>query len=116
MKSEIEPNSVTTFIDAIENITVKTIALLLSTSGLRIVEVLSLKKTDIDRYLRSIIPNCHNDLTKHSGFAFYNSEAEEQLAKYEKEVNFPLNEKLFVIGHQTFLEAWNKQELKLAFT
>jgi hypothetical protein len=35
----------------------------------------------------------------------YNSEAEAQLIKFEKGVNFPLNEKLLVIGHQTFIEA-----------
>jgi integrase len=82
IKEEIEPIKVKLFIEAIDNLTVKTIAILLATSGLRKGEVLGLKKEDINRVLRCIIPNCHSGETKHSGISFYNSEAEHFLVKY----------------------------------
>jgi integrase len=107
MKEEIEALKVKTFIEAIDNLAVKTAALLLASSGLRKNEVLSLRKGDIDRELRCIIPNCHNGETKHSGVSFYNAEAETCLIEYEKTCS-PEKERLFVIGHQTFLNAWNK--------
>jgi integrase len=107
MKEEIEPKTIKTFIESIDNLTVKCAALLLASSGLRKNEVLSLRKSDINRTLRSIIPNCHSGDTKHSGISFYNSEAEKFLLEYEKTCNSE-NDKLFVIGHETFLKAWNK--------
>ena len=51
MKAEIEPKSVATFIKAIDNSAVKTVAILLASSGLRKGEVLSLRKGEIDRNL-----------------------------------------------------------------
>jgi integrase len=107
MKKEIKPIDVSNFIKAIDNLTVKCAALLLVTSGLRKMEVLGLKKIDIDRKDRCIIPNCHNGLTKHSGISFYNFEAEACLIEYEKSQQSN-SDKLFVIGHETFLRAWNK--------
>jgi integrase len=111
MKAEIEPKTIKTFIEAIDNLAVKCSALLLVTSGLRKNEVLGLKKDDIDRKNRYIIPNCHNGETKHSGISFYNSEAEACLAEYERTFSSE-KDKLFVIGHETFLRAWNKAREK----
>lgn len=112
MKAEIEPKSVATFIKAIDNSAVKTVAILLASSGLRKGEVLSLRKGEIDRNLWSIFPNCHSGETKHSGISFYNDEAEAQLIEYEKEILSSEKEKLFAIGHETFLRAWNTARAK----
>ena len=115
MKDEIEPEKVKTFIQAIDNLTVKTVALLLASSGLRKNEVLSLKKGDIDRGLRSIISCCHSGETKHSGISFYNEEAESSLAQYEKTCERK-KDKLFAIGHETFLRAWNRARQKTSIS
>jgi integrase len=111
IKAEIEPKTIKTFIEAFDDLTVKCAALLLATSGLRKNEVLGLRKSDIDRRLRYIVPCCHNGETKHSGISFYNTEAETCLIEYEKTCS-PEKNKLFVIGHQTFLSAWNKAREK----
>jgi integrase len=111
MKEEIEPKTVRTFIKAIDNLTVKCAALLLATSGLRKGEVLDLRKDDINRKLRSVIPKCHSGETKHSGISFYNAEAEKCLRKYERTCSSE-SDKLFVIGHETFLRAWNQAREK----
>ena len=87
IKEEIEPEKVKRFIEAISDPTVKCIALFLATSGLRKGEILNLKKRDVDRRLRCIIPNCHSGITKHSGISFYNEEAELYLKEYEKHKN-----------------------------
>jgi integrase len=111
IKEEIEPEKVKTFIEAIDNLAVKTAALSLATSGLRKNEVLSLRKGDLDRSLRSIIPYCHSGETKHSGISFYNEEAESCLVEYEKTCE-ERKDKLFAIGHETFLIAWNRARQK----
>lgn len=110
MKEETEPEKVKTFIEAIDNLAAETVALLLATSGLRKNEVLSLKKEDMDRSVRSIIPFCHPGETKHSGISFYNEEAESCLTKYERAYERK-GDKLFVMGHETF-RAWNKAREK----
>jgi integrase len=111
LKPEIETKTVRDFIEALENYTVKCIALLLATSGLRKGEVLALRKNDIDRSLRCIIPICHTGETKRSGVSFYNAEAETCLNEYEKR-HSSTSDKLFIIGHETFLKAWNKAREK----
>jgi integrase len=82
MKPELEPTEIKKFIDAIEGLTVKFVALLLAIGGLRKREILSLKATGIDTRLRIIIPSCHSGETKHSVITFYNSEAEACLNEY----------------------------------
>ena len=72
MKEEIKPEKVERFISSIDSLTVKCFALLLASSGLRKGEVLSLKKEDVNRENRCIIPKCHNGEAKHSGISFYN--------------------------------------------
>jgi integrase len=111
MKQELEPKTIKVFIEAIDNLTVKCAALLLATSGLRKNEVLGLKRGDIDRKNRCIIPNCHTGETKHSGISFYNAEAAVCLAEFENVCSSD-NDKLFVIGHETFLRAWNRAREK----
>jgi len=110
MKQEIEPLDVERFILAIDNLTVRTTALLLATSGLRKNEVLTLGVNDIDRNLGCIIPNCHTGQTKHSAMSFYNFEAEQSLYEYEEKNK--CQAKLFVIGHETFLKEWNNARAK----
>jgi integrase len=113
MKEEIEPSKVKRFIMAIDDLTVRCIAVLLATSGLRKSEVWNLRKSDIDRGLRAIIPNCHSGETKRSGISFYNEEAEKVLEEYlAKEKGLQSSERLFVIGHERFLKAWNKAREK----
>ena len=111
MKAEIEPIKIKAFIEAIDNLAVKTVALLLASSGLRKNEVLTLRKGDVDKALRCIIPSCHNGVSKHSGISFYNVEAESCITEYEKTCQ-KKNDKLFVLGHETFLRAWNKAKQK----
>jgi integrase len=109
LKEEIEPSKVQRFIEAINDLTVKCIALLLATSGLRKSEVWNLRKTDINRGLRAIIQNCHSGETKHSGISFFNEEAKKVLEAYlKKEKALENSERLFVIGHERFLRAWRR--------
>ena len=113
LKEEIELEKVKRFIMAIDDLAVKCIALLLATSGLRKSEVWNLRKNDIDREIRAIIPNCHSGETKHSGISFYNLEAEKVLEEYlAKEKCLQNGERLFVIGHERFLRAWRKAKEK----
>lgn len=114
VKEEIEPDKVKRFIEAIDNIGVKCAALFLATSGLRKGEVLSLKKNDVDRSLRCIIPNCHSGKTKHSGISFYNEEAEACLIEFEKSMTprQRKSDKLFPISHETFIMAWKRAREK----
>ena len=67
-----------------------------------------MRKGDINRELRCIIPNCHSGKTKHSGISFYNEEAKACLREYDKASNVQKggSERLFVIGHEQFLRAW----------
>ena len=114
MKEEIEPSKVKRFIETIDILSVKCVALFLASSGLRKGEVLTLRKGDIDRNLRCIIPNCHSGETKHSGISFYNAEAEECLKEFEKSKNLlqRRKERLFPMAHDTFLQAWKKAREK----
>ncbi|MCK4481815.1 tyrosine-type recombinase/integrase [Candidatus Bathyarchaeota archaeon] len=114
MKEEIKPEKVKRFIEALDDLRVKCIALLLATSGLRKGEVWNLRKGDIDRKRRCIIPNCHSGKTKHSGISFFNEEAEACLKKYEKTLSIKKGEgeRLFVIGHEQFLRAWRNAREK----
>lgn len=53
----------------------------------------------------------HSGETKHSGLSFYNDEAEACLRQHE-ETRRIQGEKLFAIGHETFLRAWNAARKK----
>ena len=94
--------------------TVRCIAILLASSGLRKSEVLHLKKSEINRELRCIIANCHFGETKQTGISFYNEEAEKILQEYLKTVKVSKNkqDRLFVIGHKRFLRIWKRTREK----
>lgn len=112
-KEEIETSKVSRFIEAIDDLTVKCMAILLATSGLRKSEVWNLKRSEINRNLRCIIPNCHSGETKQSGISFYNEEAESVLEEYSKQqLMKSKGDRLFVIGHARFLRIWNKAREK----
>jgi integrase len=110
IKEEIEPEKVKSFIEAIKNVGVKCIALFLASSGLRKSEVLTLKKSDVNRNLRCIIPKCHSGQTKRSGISFYNEEAERLLEEFEKiqTSRQKRSQKLFPISWTTFIKEWRR--------
>jgi len=114
VKEEIEPEKVKRFIEAIDDIGVKCFALFLASSGLRKNEVWNLRKSDVDRGLRAIIPNCHSGKTKHSGISFYNEEAEKALMEFEKVMNpwQKRSEKLIPICKMRLLSAWKRAKEK----
>ncbi len=60
----------------------KALFLMLATSGLRVSEVISLSRSDIDFKNRMIIPRLHTGQTKQSYIAFYNGECEKVLMEY----------------------------------
>jgi len=114
LKEEIEPEKVKRFIEAIDDIGVKCFALFLATSGLRKSEVFNLRKEDVNRELRCIIPNCHSGKTKRSGISFYNEEAEKCLLEFEKSMN-PMqkrSKRLIPIGSDRFFYEWQKAKKK----
>jgi len=115
MKEEIKPNEVKQFIEAIDDLGVKCVALFLATSGLRRGEVLGLKKNDVDRNLRCIIPNCHSGETKYSGITFYNKEAESCLLEYEKNQTRreKISDRLLPVRYERFFYAWKRAREKL---
>jgi integrase len=107
-KEEVEPSKVSRFIEAIDDLTVKCMAILLANSGLRKSEVWNLRKGEVNRELRCIIPNSHYGETKQSGISFYNEEAESILEEYLKQKFTSKEDRLFIIGHARFLRIWNK--------
>ena len=93
---------------------VKCAALFLASSGLRRGEVLSLKESDVNRKLRSLIPSCHCGQTKQSGITFYNKEAEKCLIEYEQNQT-PIEketDKLFPIRYERFFYSWKRAKKK----
>ena len=114
VKEEIELEKVKRFIEAIDDIGVKCFALFLASSGLRKSEIFSLKKKEVNRELRCIIPNCHSGKTKHSGISFYNEEAEKALLEFEKCMNpwQKLSDRLIPIGSDRFFYEWQKAKKK----
>jgi len=114
IKEEIEPEKVKRFIEAIDDIGVKCFALFLASSGLRKSEVWNLRKNDVIRELRAIIPNCHSGKTKRSGISFYNEEAEKALLEFEKVMN-PWQRKsgkLIPISKMRLYYAWKRAKEK----
>jgi len=114
IKEEIKPEDVRRFIEAIDDIGVKCFALFLATSGLRKGEVWNLRKGDVDRKLRCIIPKCHTGETKHSGISFYNEEAEKCLLEFERHMNpwQRKSEKLIPISKMRLYYAWKRAKEK----
>ncbi len=114
LKPEIEKEEVRKFIEAIDDLGVKGVALFLASSGLRRGEVLSLKESDVDRGLRSLIPSCHSGQTKHSGITFYNEEVESCLLEYEEKQTQKEKEsnRLLPVRYERFFYAWKRAREK----
>jgi integrase len=114
MKEEIEPEKVKKFIESIDDLGVKCVALFLAVSGLRRGEVLGLIKSDINRNLRCLMPSCHSGKTKHSGITFYNEEAESCLLKYESNQTKKEKEsdKLLPVRYERFFYSWKRAKEK----
>jgi len=113
LKPEIKKEDVRKFIEAIDDLGVKCVALFLASSGLRRGEVLSLKEEDVDRKLRSLIPSCNSGQTKHSGITFYNEEAEKCLVQYENQTEKEKeNNRLLPIRYERFFYAWKRAKEK----
>ncbi len=110
LKPEIKKEEVRKFIEAIDDLGVKCVALFLASSGLRRGEVFSLKETDVDRRLRSLIPSCHSGQTKHSGITFYNEEAESCLLEYEQKQTQREkgSDRLLPVRYERFFYAWKR--------
>ena len=110
LKPEINKEDVRKFIEAIDDLGVKCAALFLASSGLRRGEVLSLKESDVNRQLRSLIPSCHSGQTKHSGITFYNEEAESCLLEYEQKQTQKEKEsdRLLPVRYERFFYSWKR--------
>ena len=115
LKPEIKKEDVRKFIEAIDDLGVKCVALFLASSGLRRGEVLGLKKVDVDKVLRTIVPNCHSGQTKHSGITFYNEEAENCLLEYEEKQTPREKEsdRLLPVRYERFFYAWKRAREKM---
>jgi integrase/recombinase XerD len=114
LKPEIKKEDVRMFIEAIDDLGVKCVALFLASSGLRRGEVLSLQESDVNRELRSLIPSCHSGQTKHSGITFYNQEAESYLKEYEQKQTAQEKEssRLLPVRYERFFYAWKRAKEK----
>ena len=114
MKEDKEPEKVKKFIESIDDLSVECVALFLAVTGLRRGEVLGLMKSDVDRNLRCIMPNCHNGETKHSGITFYNEEAESCLTEYGKNQTKKekASERLLPVRYERFFYAWKRTKEK----
>jgi integrase len=114
LKPEIQKEDVRKFINAIADLGVKCVAIFLASSGLRREEVLSLKKSDVNRNLRALIPSCHTGQTKHSGITFYNQEAESCLLEYERKQTSIEKEsnRLLPVRYERFFYAWKRAKKK----
>lgn len=106
------------FHNALRNIREKALYLFYASTGLRKNEVLSLRKDDINRRLRMVIPKNHEfSRTKHSWITFYNDEVEDLLNEYlgSRNDNSP---KLFPISQSLFCKMWREAreitEIKLS--
>ncbi len=114
LKPEIKKEDVRKFIEAIDDLGVKYVAIFLVSSGLRRGEVLSLKESDVNRELRSLIPSCHCGQTKHSGITFYNGEAESCLLEYEEKQTEKEkeSERFLPVRYERFFYAWKRAREK----
>ena len=90
--------------------TVKDQALFLfyATSGLRRMEILSLRYEDVDLERRMIIPKNHNGTsTKNSWVSFYNQEAKDRLDQYLA-IRKRQKDKLFPMARRKLIKLWGE--------
>jgi integrase len=83
----------------------KALFLMYAATGLRKMELLSLRKDDIDWEKRMIIPKNHSGETKKSWVAFFNEEAELALKQYLA-ARKDDSQKLFRISPHNFIDVW----------
>jgi integrase/recombinase XerD len=79
--------------------------LMYASTGLRKMELLSLRRDDIDWEKRMVIPNNHNGATKRSWVTFFNDEAKLALKEYLA-TRKDDNTKLFRVSPHTFIDVW----------
>jgi integrase len=79
--------------------------LMYAATGLRKMELLSLRKDDVDWDKRMIVPRSHSGETKRSWATFFNEEAEQALKEYlaTRKDGSP---KLFRISPHSFIDIW----------
>jgi integrase/recombinase XerD len=93
------------FFETLRTPIARALFLMYASSGLRKMELLSLKKEDIDWENRMIIPKNHNGETKKSWVTFFNQEAERALKGYLA-TRKDTSPKLFRISPQNFIDIW----------
>jgi len=93
------------FYKALRTPRARALFLMYASTGLRKMELLSLRRDDIDWEKRMIIPNGHDGGTKRSWVTFFNEEAELALKEY-LETRKDDSPKLFRISPHTFIDVW----------
>jgi integrase len=93
------------FYGALRTPIAKALFLMYAATGLRKMELLSLRKDDIDWEKRMIVPRNHSGETKRSWATFFNEEAEQVLKEYlaTRKDDCP---KLFRISPHNFISIW----------
>jgi integrase/recombinase XerD len=95
------------FFETLRTPTARALFLTYASSGLRKMELLSLKKEDIDWEKRMIVPKNHSGETKKSWVAFFNEEAELALKEYLA-TRKDDSQKLFRISPHNFIGVWKQ--------
>jgi len=85
-----------------------------ATTGLRKGEILSLKIGEIDFTTRTVVPNVHTGVTKHSWVSFYNQECEEALKKHMESMRPAIRARgrLFPMSSRDFKVDWRQAKEK----
>jgi integrase len=93
------------FFEALRTPIARALFLMYASSGLRKMELLTLRKEDINWPNRMIIPKNHSGQTKKSWVAFFNEQAEQSLKDYLK-TRKDDGPKLFRISSHSFIDIW----------
>jgi integrase len=93
------------FYQALRTPIARALFLMYAATGLRKMELLSLRKDDVDWDKRMIVPRSHSGETKRSWATFFNEEAEQALKQYlaTRKDDSP---KLFRVSPHTFIDIW----------
>jgi integrase len=93
------------FYGALRTPIAKALFLMYAATGLRKMELLSLRKDDVDWEKRMVVPRSHSGETKRSWATFFNGEAEQALKGYlaTRKDDSP---KLFRISPHSFIDIW----------
>jgi integrase/recombinase XerD len=93
------------FYGALRTPIAKALFLMYAATGLRKMELLSLRKDDVDWDKRMVVPRNHSGETKRSWATFFNDEAEQALKEYlaTRKDDSP---RLFRISPHTFIDIW----------